>query len=413
MTEPAPSQLIGTAGRKYLTAAILGFLSAVAPLSIDMYLPALPTLGRDLHAATSVAQLSLTACLVGLAVGQLLGGPISDARGRRTPLLIGTAVYTAASMLCAVTNSIYLLIILRLVQGLAGSVGLVISRAIVRDLFEGHEMTEFFALLMLVNGVAPIAAPILGGQILRFGSWHDVFIVLTALGCLMFISVWFGLPESLPKSKRQLGGIRHTSTTVGMLLRDKHFIGYSFTIGLVFAAMFAYISGSPFVLQGMFGLSPQMFSVAFATNGLGIIIAGQISARLSRRYGETKVLVGGLMLACAASLVFLVMLALKAPLTGVLPPLFFIVCTVGIVGPTATSLAMQEQGNRAGSAAAVIGVPQMLMGAITAPLVGIMGSHADMPLGVVVLLCDVAAALCYVVLVRLSAHTPSASAAGN
>lgn len=409
MTEPALSPLTGTPGRRYLTAAILGFLSAVAPLSIDMYLPALPALGRDLHAATSVAQLSLTACLIGLAIGQLLAGPISDARGRKGPLLVGTAVYTAASLLCAITNSISLLIILRLVQGLAGSAGLVIRRAVVRDLFEGHAMTEFFALLMLVNGVAPIAAPILGGQILRFSSWHGVFVVLTVLGCLMFISVWFGLPESLPKSRRQQGGVRHTSTAIGILLRDQHFVGYSVTIGLIFAAMFAYISGSPFVLQGMFGLSPQMFSVVFATNGLGIIVAGQVTARLSRRFGETRVLIGGLALVGLASLVFLLMLAVKAPLTGVLPPLFFVVCTVGIVAPTATSLAMQEQGNRAGSAAAVIGVPQMLLGAFAAPLVGIMGSRADLPLGVVVVLCDLGAALCYVLLVRTPLHRSAAA----
>lgn len=409
MTKPASSPLTGAPSRRYLTAVILGFLSAVAPLSIDMYLPALPALGRDLHAATSVTQLSLTACLIGLAIGQLVAGPISDATGRKGPLLIGTSVYTAASLLCAIANSMSLLIILRLVQGLAGSAGLVISRAVVRDLFEGHAMTEFFALLMLVNGVAPIAAPILGGQILRFGSWHGVFVVLTILGCLMFTSVWFGLPESLPKSRRHQGGVRQPSTAIGILLRDKHFIGYSVTIGLIFAAMFAYISGSPFVLQGMFGLSPQMFSVVFATNGLGIILGGQVTARLSRRFGETRVLIGGLALVGLASLIFLLMLAVKAPLAGVLPPLFFVVCTVGIVAPTATSLAMQEQGNRAGSAAALIGVPQMLLGAFAAPLVGILGSHADLPLGVVVVLCDWGAALCYALLVRAPLHRAAAA----
>ncbi|KPV40760.1 multidrug effflux MFS transporter [Alicyclobacillus ferrooxydans] len=388
--------------RRVSKIVILGFLSAVAPLSIDMYLPALPALSRDMHASASVAQLSLTACLIGLATGQLLAGPLSDARGRRIPLLAGTAIYTIASLLCASTNSIYVLIGLRLIQGLAGSAWIVIANAIVRDLYEGHKMTEFLALLMLVNGVAPIAAPILGGQILRFTSWHGVFIVLAALGGLMFISVLFGLKESLPPERRHTGGLRQTASTVSLLVRDKHFIGYALSLGFIFAAMFSYISGSPFVLQGIFGLSPQMFSVAFATNGLGIIIAGQVSARLSRRYGETKVLVGGLILAGVAGLTFLLMIATGASLVGVLPPLFFVVCCVGIVGPTATSLAMQEQGGRAGSAAAVMGLPQMLMGALAAPLVGMMGSGADLPLGIVIPICDLAAIASYLLLVRPS-----------
>jgi MFS transporter, DHA1 family, multidrug resistance protein len=403
------ASIIYSLGQKVRKATILGFLTAVAPLSIDMYLPSLPALGQDLHAATSVVQLSLTACLIGLAIGQLVSGPISDAKGRRGPLLVGTAIYTVASLCCVVTNSIYLLIALRLIQGLAGSAGIVIARAVVRDLFHGHEMTEFFALLMLVNGVAPIVAPILGGQILRFTSWHGVFLVLTLLGCLMFVSVLFGLPESLPERQRNTGGIKHTRRTLSQLLYDSHFMGYAFTIGLVFAAMFAYISGSPFVLQGIFRLSPQMFSVVFATNGLGIIIAGQISARLSRRYGETPVLVGGLIIAGTASVVFLVMIATHAPLMAVLPPLFFVVCCIGIVGPTATSLAMEEQGSRAGSAAAVIGVPQMFMGAIAAPLVGIMGSHADLPLGITVPLFDLAAGTCYILLVRAALRRKASS----
>lgn len=396
----ATSSLPNTPRRRIGMAAVLGFLTAVAPLSIDMYLPSLPALAKEIHTSTSMAQLSLTACLVGLAVGQLLAGPISDARGRRHPLLVGTLIYTAASILCAVTNSIYILIGLRLIQGLAGSAGIVIARAIVRDFFKGHEMTRFFALLMLVNGVAPIAAPIVGGQILRFTSWHGVFIVLAGLGCLMFGSVLFGLPESLPESRRQRGGIRHTIKTVVQLLQDRHFIGYAFTIGLVFAAMFSYISGSPFVLQGIFGLSPQMFSVVFATNGLGIIAAAQISSRVAGRVGEGKMLQTGLALASTASVVFLIMIAVRAPLFSVLPPLFFVVCSVGIVGPTATSLAMQEQGHRAGSAAAVIGVPQMLIGALVAPLVGIMGSQADLPLGILIPICDLGAFVCYLLLVR-------------
>lgn len=393
-------QVVLTSGRRMGMAVILGFLTAVAPLSIDMYLPSLPFLAKDLHASTSVAQLSLTACLVGLAAGQLVAGPISDARGRRMPLLIGTGLYIVASILCAFTTSIYALIGLRLVQGFAGSAGIVIARAVVRDFFEGHEMTRFFALLMLVNGVAPIAAPILGGQILRFTSWHGVFFVLTLLGCLMFMSVLFGLPESLPKDRRHTGGIKQTLTNMSELSKDRAFMGYALTIGLIFAAMFAYISGSPFVFQGIFGVSPQTFSLIFAANGLGIILAGQAAGRASLRFGETRTLVTGLSIAGTAGILFLLVIVLQTGIFGVLVPLFFVVSMIGVVGTTATSLAMQAQGSRAGSAAAFIGVPQMILGALVAPFVGVMGSHADLPLGLLIPICDLGGICCYIFLVR-------------
>ncbi|PWK11560.1 multidrug effflux MFS transporter [Tumebacillus permanentifrigoris] len=386
--------------RRLWMVLVLGSLTALAPLSIDMYLPALPTLADDMHTTTSLAQLSLTFCLIGLAVGQLLAGPLSDARGRRMPLIVGILIYILSSLLCAVVPSIWMLIVLRFIQGASGAAGIVIARAIVRDLYAGTEMTKFFALLMLVNGVAPILAPVTGGQLLRVTSWHGVFIVLALLGVLMLIGVITSLPETLPLEKRSTGGIKKTLATMRNLLSDRVFMGYAWSQGLVTAAMFGYISGSPFVLQDLFGVSPQLFSVLFAINGIGIIIAGQVTARLAVRYGETRVFLGGLVYASIGGLGLLTMILTGAGLVAVMIPLFLVVSAVGIVGPTSTSLAMQNQGRNAGSAAALIGVPQLIAGAIAAPLVGLGGSHTATPMGMTIAIADVGAIVLYALLVR-------------
>ncbi len=381
---------------------VLGTLSAFAPLSLDMYLPALPTLATDLHTSTSMAQLSLTFCLLGLAVGQLFVGPMSDMLGRRWPLLIGLAVYTIVSFLCAITSSVWFLQLLRLAQGLAGAAGIVIARAIVRDYYTGTELTRFFALLMLVNGVAPILAPIFGGQLLRVTNWHGIFVVLGMIGVILMVAVIVGLPESLPKQQRLSGGVTKTFTRMVGLFKDRMFMGYSLSQGFVMAAMFGYISGSPFVIQKMFDVSPQIFSLIFAINGIGIIIASQISARLSMNVGEKKVLISGLLLAGVSSLVLFAFIQSGAKLLWILPPLFLVVASVGVVTTTGSSLAMQEQGQNAGSAAAVIGISQLLMGALASPLVGLGGMQTAFPMGLIIASCDVGSILFYIILIRPS-----------
>ncbi|MGE6631905.1 multidrug effflux MFS transporter [Bacillus sp. NPDC077027] len=384
---------------RFLLAALLGSLTALAPLAMDMYLPALPSIARDFHANTTLSQLSLMACLIGLALGQLIAGPISDTIGRRKPLMVGLMIFIVASILCTTVTSIWAFIALRLVQGLAGSAGIVIARAIVRDHYEGSEMTKFFALLMLVNGVAPAAAPIVGGQILRFTTWQGVFILLSILGALMLARALFSLEESLPVERRQTGGFKQILSSMKLLANDRLFVGYALSQGLVFAAMFAYISGSPFVLQEIFNLSPQGFSAAFAINSLGIITAGQVFARVAARIGEEKVLQIGLLIAATGGITLFVMIAMNAGLFGILIPLFFVVSSVGIVGTSAPSLAMQHHGANAGSAAALIGVAQMLLGACVTPLVGLAGSQTAFPMGLVIMICDVGALLCYILLI--------------
>ncbi|MRG27216.1 Bcr/CflA family efflux MFS transporter [Laceyella tengchongensis] len=381
-------------------ALILGSLSAFGPLSLDMYLPALPALSTDLHTSASMGQLSLTACLLGLSLGQLLAGPLSDVRGRRLPLLAGLITYAISSLLCAVAPTIEALILLRFVQGLAGSFGIVISRAIVKDLYSGSELTKFYSLLMLVNGVAPIMAPIFGGQLMRVTSWPGVFSALSLIGAIMFVAVLAGLPETLPTERRSKGGIRNTLSTFHHLIKDRSFIGYALAQGLVVAAMFAYISGSPFVLQGIYGVSPQMFSLFFAINGLGIIIASQVTGRLAGRIAEVKLFVSGLILAAMGGITLLLMILMKAGLYAILPPLFIVVSSVGIVTTTGFALAMQNQGQAAGSASALLGVLSFISGGLVAPLVGLGGGDSAIPMGVVIAVADIGSVLCYFFLIR-------------
>ncbi|RKN85906.1 multidrug effflux MFS transporter [Paenibacillus ginsengarvi] len=376
-------------------ALILGTLSAFGPFSLDMYLPALPELAADLNTTASLAQLSLTACLAGLASGQLLAGPISDVRGRRLPLLIGLIVYAVSSLLCMFSPSVWTFVLMRFVQGLAGAAGIVISRAVARDLFGGAALTRFMASLSLVNGAAPIIAPIAGGQLLQFMSWRGVFFVLSLLGLLTLIAVFFGLPETLPEDRRSRGGLKATWRTFGRITRDRSFMGYALSQGLVAAAMFAYIAGSPFVLQKIYGASPQMFSLCFAVNGLGIIAVSQVTGRLAGRLGETRLLIGGLIMAACGGTALLLATMAQAGLYGILIPLFFVVSSVGVVNTASFSLAMRGQANSAGSASALLGVMMFMFGGIVAPLVGIAGEGTALPMGLVIAAGDIGALVVY------------------
>jgi len=379
---------------------ILGSLSTFGPLSIDMYLPALPNLSANLHAGTSLVQFSLTACMLGIALGQIFAGPISDVRGRRGPLLAGLTIYVVSSLLCAYASTIELFILMRFIQGLAGSAGIVISRASVRDLYSGTEMTRFFALLMLVSGAAPILAPILGGQILQIASWRGIFLVLAAIGSCVLLAVFFGLHETLPNERRSRGGFSNTIKVFRALLKNKTFMGYALSQGFASAAMFAYIAGSPFVMQNIFGISPQMFSVFFAINGLGIILAGQITGRLAGWIPVKKLLVTGLGLAFLGGISLLAMIIAEGSLISILVPLFFVVSSVGIIGTSSFSLAMQEQAKTAGSASALLGLFSFILGGVIAPFVGIAGSFSALPMGIIIASAEAAAVLSYIMLVK-------------
>ncbi|MBY3619071.1 multidrug effflux MFS transporter [Acinetobacter sp. CUI P1] len=381
-------------------AVILGSITTIGPLSIDMYLPALPTLVADFGTTAALVQLSLTFFLLGLASGQLVAGPLSDVYGRRRPLLIGMFIYAVSSVLCAFSPSIGLLIGLRFIQGLAGSVGVVVSRAAVRDLYSGSELTKFFSLLMIVNGLGPILAPVIGGQLLRVTTWQGIFLVLFAAGIIFCLTILLRLPETLPKERRSKSGLKGTLLTFRVLLGNRKFMGYALSQGFVTASMFAYISGSSFVLQNIFAVTPQVYSLIFAVNGIGIIITGQIAGRLAGKVSETKLLLSGLLLCTLGGILLLLTVLVGGGLIPILICLFAVVSSVGIVGATSFSLAMQDQGETAGSASALIGLIPLLLGSCVAPLVGLGGVESALPMAIVMACTGILSILSYLLLVR-------------
>lgn len=388
-----------TSGRAHLKfVLVLGGLSAFGPLSIDMYLPALPRMATDLHAADTTVQLTLSAFIVGLALGQLVLGPLSDALGRRRPLLVGLVLYVVGSVLCAVSPDAWLLVAARGVQSLGAAAGIVIARATVRDLFSGTAMTKFFSTLMLVSGLAPILAPLIGGQLLNWTSWRGVFVVLTAFGALLLAVVVFFFPE--PSASRSPARLGQVMRTYGRLVVDRSFAGYALASGLLFASMFAYISGSSFALQGVYGLSPQAYSVVFGVNGVGIVLAGQLNGRLVGRVRERALLLSGLVLGVSGGAFVLVSVLFRAPLAFLLVSLFLLVSSIGLVMPNASSLALASHARSAGAASALLGVLQFVVGAVATPLVGLGGPGTAVPMAATMAGFALLALLAYLSLTR-------------
>ncbi len=366
---------------------VLGALSALGPLANDTYLPALPSLTRDLHSSTAAAQLTLTTCFIGLALGQLLVGPLSDRKGRRVSLLAGVATFTAASAACAVVPDVWVLVVLRLIQGGAAAAAIVVVRAVVRDLSSGAAAARLFSLLMLVNGLVPILAPLAGGQLLHVTDWRGIFAALAAAGALLLCIGLAALRETHPHElRRTSSGLASTLTTYGRLLADRRFLGYTLTQGLSMGAMFAYISGSPFVLQTVFHLSPQLFSVAFASNAFGILAASQVSGHLVRHVHPARIFTAGALSCAAGGAGLLVAVVAHAGVFGVLVPLFLTVASMGFILPNGAALALQDHPKESGSASALVGSAQFLIGAAVAPLVGIAGPHTALPMAIVICL---------------------------
>lgn len=403
---PAASRRAGM-----LVTLVLGGLTALPPLSMDMYLPALPDVTRSLGAPAATVQITLTACLMGMALGQIVVGPMSDRWGRRRPLLLGMVVYVLATALCALAPDAGLLIGFRLLQGLAGSAGIVIARAVVRDLYDGVDMARFFSTLMLISGVAPIVAPVIGGQVLRFTEWRGIFLVLTVIGALLTFVVWKWLHETLPEEKRHAGGVREALRTMRGLLADRVFTGYTLAGGLAFAALFAYIAASPFVVQEIYGASPQMFSLLFGVNSVGLIAVGQINGKLLvGRVSLDRVLGIGLAVIALAALALLLMTTGVFGHVGLFPvaaALFVLMSAMGLAMPNTNAQALMRTPHAAGSASALIGTSSFLIGAVASPLVGIAGEHTAAPMAVVQLVSAAGAIACFLGLVRPWQHRPS------
>lgn len=414
---PVPRAAVGTG---LLVTLVLGGLTAVPPLSMDMYLPALPEVTGALHTSAATAQLTLTACLTGMALGQLVVGPMSDKWGRRRPLLIGLLIYVAATAICAFAPNAALLIAFRLLQGLAGASGIVIARAVVRDLYDGVAMARFFSTLMLISGVAPIVAPLIGGQILRITDWRGVFVVLTFIGLALTTLVWKALPETLAPERRHGGGTVEALRTMRSLLADRVFTGYMIAGGFAFAALFAYVSASPFVIQEIYGASPQTFSLLFGLNSIGLIAVGQLNGKvLVGRVNLDKVLGIGLALVVLAA-VFLLLVATgvfgspgELGLVPVSAGLFVLMASMALATPNTNALALMRTPHAAGSASALLGTSSFLIGAIASPLVGIAGEHTAVPMALVQLCCGLAAAVAFVALCRPWQRATSARKTGE
>lgn len=389
---------------------ILGTLTAFGPMSIDMYLPSLPAIGQSYNADAGAVQLTLSLFFVGLALGQAFYGPLSDRYGRRAPLLVGCAIYTVASAGCMFAASIEVLTVLRFAQAIGGCAGMVIARSVVRDLYEPRESARVYSLLMLVMGLAPITAPLIGGQLLVWFDWRAIFGVLTAFGLACLALVARGLPESLPAERRVTGSMLDALGGYRRLLADRRFVGFALAGGGVYAGMFAYIAGSPFVIIELYGIAPQHYGWVFGANAFGLILASQINRGLLKRYAAEKILAAALAVVVLSGLALVGIAASgSGGLAGLLIPLFICVAGVGMVGPNALAAAMASHGGMAGSASALLGVTQYALGATASALVSALHNETAVPMAVVIAGCGIVALLS---LHGLAARQPAGAVSG-
>lgn len=374
--------------------ATIVLITAIAPLATDMYVPAFPLVGRDLGASATQVQLTLTTFFVGMALGQLVGGPASDRLGRRVPLLVSLAVLAAASAVCAFSPTIAVMMLARLVQGVSGGWAMVIARSIVVDLTRGAELVRAMNTVAGVSGVAPIVGPLLGGVILQFSHWRVSFWVVAALAALMFLAVAVGVAETLPAEKRHGGGLSHITGATKMLLRQRMFVGYLLVFGSSMGMIFAYVAASAFVLQSMNGLSPMAYSVDFAVNAVGLTVATLAAARLADRVSTRKVVGVGLAASAAAGAVLLIgAIWLHMPLPVALVGFFVLMSAQGLVGPNAGALASDAVPEHPGTGSALLGFLQWCMAGVIAPIAGLGGAQTAVPMAAIVTVLAVASAI--------------------
>jgi DHA1 family bicyclomycin/chloramphenicol resistance-like MFS transporter len=343
---------------------VLGALTAFAPLSIDMYLPSLPTLERTFGAPAASVQLTVSAFLIGIAIGQAFYGPLSDRFGRKPPLYGGLILYTVASVACAHAPTVETMIALRFLQAAGGCAGIVIARAIVRDLVEGVAAARAFSTLILVMGVAPILAPLLGGYVLQWLGWRAIFWALALFGLACLAAVATRVPETRPPAQRTTGGVVSAIVVYARLLGDRSFIGYALTSGLALAGMFVYITTSPHLFIDVFGLSTQAYGWMFGCNAAGFIAVSQLNRLLLSRFSMHRLLAWGVRLNFAAALVLLASAFSGFDgLAAILVPLFVAIASLGILMPNAVAAALTSHAVHAGSASALIGTIQFVLGA--------------------------------------------------
>ncbi len=389
--------------------ALLGALSSFGPLSMDMYLPSTPTIAANLHASQSLVQLTLSGCLAGLAVGQLVAGPISDGFGRKKPLLVGLVAFTVLSVACAAAPDIGALIVFRFLQGMAGAGGVVLSLAIVRDQYSGTELARVLGSLMLVFGLAPVLAPVIGGQILRFTTWRGVFGVLAVIGLVLFLLAWF-LPETLPPERRTPSRVRQLIADSRTLLHDREYVGYTLGITCGNAALITYISALPFIVEDAYHESPQLFSLFFMINAIGLTVMAQLGTRLVKRVPTARVVLFSQVVMAAGAVGFLAAaLTGHPPLAALLVPLFFFLSFFGSMRPNAAAIALTNQGAIAGTASAWVGALPFLAGALLSPLAGLGGEGAATVAGIILAALCVAGVPCVLLIAGRAEKQPPKS----
>ena len=396
---PEHSLTAPSAVRRALPTLLL-MLTVFGPISMDLYLPALPALTADLGAVTSVAQLTVTACLIGLAAGQLIAGPLSDRLGRRGILLIGIVAYIVTSLLCAVSPTVELLIAARFVQGLAGGVGIVIAQAAGRDIYTGGALIRFYGRLTVVGGFAAIIGPLLGGLLNSFTDWRGLFVFLAMIGAGILIVTFAVFRETLPAASRTRGGFGQTMRDYRTLLSDRVFLGAVLNQGFLYAALFAYLAGSTYVLQDIYGLSPLGYALAFGLNSAAFMTFGYLAGRAAEQWSIRGTLATGILIAGGGSLGLLASGIIAMPLWVVIGSLLLLAAGVAISSPPATTLALVEYPQIAGTASSLLGMVRFGFGGIAAPLVGLAGALSILPLGLVTTVAVLLAGAAYLLLAR-------------
>ncbi|WP_267419660.1 MULTISPECIES: multidrug effflux MFS transporter [unclassified Curtobacterium] len=373
---------------------VLGLLSAVAPFATDLYLPAFPEMTTQLQTSATTVQLTLTAFLVGVTVGQLVFGPLSDRFGRVPPLVAGAVLCVLASAAAVFAPSIGVLIAARLLQGLGGAAGMVISRAVISDLATGKPAARAFSLMMIVGGVAPVVAPLLGGLLTGPIGWRGLLTIVLGLSVVMLVAVLAVIRETHLRSRRdEVRAERQATGSPLRALRSRTFLGYTAVFGFAFAVMMAYISASPFLYQEMIGFGTVEYGIAFGINALALMGVSILSAKLTERHSVRGVLSLGIVLVLASTVAFAVLVATSAPVIALAVPLFTAVGSLGLVLGNATALALGAVPSAAGSASAVLGALQFGLAALVSPLVSIGGSTTAAPLAIVMLAAAVVAVL--------------------
>jgi DHA1 family bicyclomycin/chloramphenicol resistance-like MFS transporter len=362
------------------------FLTAVAPLATDMYVPAFPRVSEEFGSTASAVQLTLTTFFAGMGLGQLVGGPFSDQRGRRLPLVAGTVLMVAASVACALAPNIGILMIARFLQGFGGGWAMVIGRAVIVDLAHGSQLVRVLNIVMGIGGVAPIISPLLGAVILQLTGWRMTFWALAALGVLMTLCALFVVPESLPSEKRRSGGLAEFGRAAKDVLSNRRFVGYVVVASSAFIALFAYVATSAFILQNMNGLSPVMYSIVFAANAGGMTIAALVSARLAGRVPTRKVILAGQLIALAAGAAMLAAsLWWATPLLVAMGSFFALMVAQGLINTNGGALASAEVPEHPGTSSAVLGLVQWTTAGVVAPIAGLGGSDTAVPMALLMI----------------------------